>query len=32
MFGRKIKIPKFGKKINYVGIFGMEFENNITIF
>ena len=28
----KIKIPKFGTKIAYLGIFGQEVENNIAIF
>ena len=27
-----MKMPKFGSKKNYLGIFGLEFENNIVLF
>ena len=31
-FHEKIKMPKFGTKNACLGIFGLEFENNIIIF
>ena len=31
-FFAKIKILKFGTKIPDLGIFGLEFDNNIVIF
>ena len=31
-FHEKAKMPKLGPKIPYLGIFGLEFENNFVIF
>ena len=32
MFDLKIKILKLAPKMPYLGIFGLEFENNIVMF
>ena len=31
-FHEKTKMPKFGIKMADLGVFGLEFENNIVIF
>ena len=31
-FCKETKMPKFGNKNAFLGIFGMEFENDIVIF
>ena len=31
-FSGKIKMPEFGTKMLYLGVFGLEMENNVVIF